>query len=84
MKRKTDKKRGLLYYFMRTFPVVLTFAFLTGFTFYYGLVKYGLRGMEIFSRQQIEQIEPLQEIFCDLFFDFPKGVFPIDLKNRGD
>lgn len=52
MKRKTDKKRGLLYYFTRTFPVVLTFAFLTGFTFYYGVLQNALGVMEIFSYQQ--------------------------------
>ncbi len=52
MKRKTDNKRGFRYYFMQTFAIVFTFAFLIGFIVYYGVLKYEQRGLEAFSYKE--------------------------------
>ncbi len=49
MKRKKNNKRGFRYYFIQTFAVVFAFAFLIGFTIYYGMLKYELRGLEAVS-----------------------------------
>ena len=56
MKRKTDNKRGFRYYFMQTFAIVFTFAFLIGFIVYYGVLKYELSTLESNSSTETNYI----------------------------